>query len=923
MNFWNWLFHPAQREKELDEEIQAHLRMAAEERVAQGESAEQAQTSAAREFGNDVLVKEVTRDMWGWSWAEELIQDLHYGFRRLHQSPGFAVVCVLTLALGIGANTAIFTLVNAVMLKSLPVPDPEQLYRLGDNNNCCVMTGSQDGGSFVLYSYQLYEELRAHTPEFSQLAAFQPFMSGLLVRRSGASSAAEPYSGEFVSGNYFAMMGIVAAAGRSLTPADDAPDAAPVAVMNYHTWQERFGLDPSVIGTSLDLNGVAYTVAGVTPPGFYGDTLRSDPPDFWLPLGTEPALNRTESRLHRPELQWLYLIGRLKPGVRVATAQSHLTVVLQQWLWAKGSVEATPEQRNDPTLVEQARQEIARQHIRLTPARNGVNQMQTDYGAALRLLVTVAALVLLIACANLANLLLSRGTASQLQTAIRMALGAPRRRLIRQMLTESVLLAALGGAAGLLLAYSGTRAILLLAFRGANYVPISPAPSSAVLCFTVLLSLVTAIVFGTAPAWIASRCDPADALRGAGRSTPERSSLPRRSLVVLQVALSTVLLVGAGLLTQSLRNLEDQNFGFVTDGRLVVHVDPDNAGIKPERLPGLYQQIELRLQQIPGVLSASLSDYSPMEGENWNVPVYVLGHTADNSVGGRNASFDRVSAHYFETIGTRLLKGRAIGDQDTPASPHVAVINETIARKFFPGEDPIGQHFGIGSERHSGDYEIVGIVEDAKYQDARKPAYPTAFLPLRQTPPQAARPDSSIYIHDIELHVAGKPQNLELAIRKTINGIDPNLSVLGMISFGEQVALNFNQERLVARLTELFGLLALILACVGLYGVTAYSVACRTREFGVRIALGADRASILGMVLRSALLQIGLGLALGVPTALAGGRLLSSQLYGVGSHDSLVLGLAAAILAACGLAAAFAPARRATKVDPMVALRHE
>ena len=850
-----------------------------------------------------------------------LIQDVRFGLRMLAKNPGFTAVAVITLALGIGANTAIFTLVDAIMIKSLPVANPKQLYRLGDNDNCCVMTGTQNGGSFVLYSYELYEYLRDHTPEFSHLAAFTPFLADLSVRRSGASGPAEPYEGELVSGDYFEMFGIGALAGRLFTSKDDTAGAPPVAVMSYHTWQEHFGLDPAVIGATFTINQLPCTVVGIAPPGFFGETLRSDPPDFWVPLSTEPAvLGRLTSLLHSPELEWLYVIGRLKPGAEVAQAQSHLTVEVQQWLWKTGWASATPEQRSDPALVDAARREIAQQHIRLTPAGSGVDKMQTDYAAGLRLLMTVAGLVLLIACANIANLFLARGSASRLYTAVRAALGASRQRLIRQVLTESVLLAVLGGLAGLYVAYAGTHTILWLAFRGAQYLPIDASPSWPVLGFAFVLSLVTGMVFGAAPAWSASRVEPAEVLRGAGHSTGDHSSLARRSLVVVQVALSIVLLMGAGLLTKSLRNLEDQQFGFETRGRLIVHVNPALVAYPPGKLYGLYQQLQQRLTQIPGVLSASLSGYSPLGGNNWNERAYIEGHPPDFQ--GPAPSWDRVGPHYFETIGTRLLRGRAIEERDTPAAQHVAVINETFARKFFHHEDPIGQHLGLGDASHSGDYEVIGVVEDAKYQDTRGPAYATVFLPLLQTTAREGH-DSSVYIHDIELRVVGTPASLEPAVRRDLADIDPNLTVLGVVSFSEQVARNFNRERLVARLTELFGLLALTLACVGLYGVTSYSVARRISEIGLRMALGAERRNILGLVLRGAFTQVILGLAIGIPAALAGGHLLSSELYGVNSYDAVVLGLAVVTLAACALVAGFVPARRATKVDPMVALRYE
>jgi predicted permease len=487
------------------------------------------------------------------------------------------------------------------------------------------------------------------------------------------------------------------------------------------------------------------------------------------------------------------------------------------------------------------------------------------------------------------------------------------------MLTESILLAVLGGAAGLIVAWSGARAILQIAFRGASYVPISPNPSLAVLGFAFAVSLVTGIIFGVAPAWVASRCDPAEALRGAGRSTHDRSSLPRKSLVVFQVALSEVLLIGAGLLTQTLRNLENQKFGFETQGRVIARVDPALAGYKPEQLYALYQQLRQRLTQIPGVLSAAYSLYSPMRGTNWDDYIHVEGRPFDER---DDASFDRVSPHYFETIGTRLWRGRVIAEEDTPASRQVAVINQTFARKYLPNQDPVGKHFGF---LKPSEFEIVGVVEDAKYQDARGPAYPTFFLPFLQTAkdPKLFWLESSQYIGDIELRVAGRPEDLNAEVRRTLADIDPNLTVLDMKSLSEQVAQNFNEDRLVARLTELFGALALILACVGLYGVTAYSVARRTNEIGIRMALGADRKSVLALVLRGALGLIVLGLAIGIPAALAGGRVLASLLYGVKAWDPLTLGLGAVALALCALVAAFVPARRGTKVDPIIALRYE
>jgi len=897
------LFRKEQITQELDEELNGFLEMAAEEKIKEGMSHKEALRTVRLERGTLEITKEAVRSATWESFAETCWQDIRFGLRTLRKSPAFTAVALLTLALGIGANTAIFTLIHAVMLKALPVPNPSQLYRLGDNNNCCVMVGTQNDGSFVLYSYSLYEYLHDHTPEFAELAAFKSSLADLSVRRPGDSTA-EPYKGEFVSGNYFNLFAIRASVGRLLAPRDDSSNAPRVAVMSYRTWQQRFLLDPSVVGSTMNVDGVSYTITGVAPPRFYGDTLRSDPPDFWLPLSAEPE----KWLLHNVDVEWLYVLGRLKPGFAPEPVQAQLTVELQQWLSSHREV-----------IPQRDWKDIPRQHIRLTPGARGVEQMQTDYALGLRLLVTLSALLLLIACANIANLLLARGSANRSQTAVRLALGAPRSRLIRQMLTESVLLALAGGAAGLYLAYAGTHAVLRLAFRGAHYIPIDARPSAPVLGFAIGLSLATGIVFGIAPAWMASLSDPIDALRGAGRSTGDRSSVVQKSLIIVQVAFSIVLLIGAGLVTQSLRNLEDQNFGFVTDGRLMVSIiNPGLAGYTEDQLGALYQRLEEVLPQIPGVLNASLSTYSPLEGSNWNERVYIDGKPPDYS--GTAPSWLRVGPHYFETIGTRLLQGRTIDERDTPAAQHVAVVNETFARKFFPNENAIGQHFGMEDVGHSGDYKIVGIVEDAKYQDTRGPAYATFFLPLLQAPPGEQLRG---WAAAIQLHVAGKPENLEPAVRKAIAEIDPNLAVLKVLSFGEQVARNFNQERLIARLTDLFGVLALILACVGLYGVTAYAVARRTNEIGVRMALGADRRNVLGLVLRAALAQLGLGLAIGIPAALAGGRVLVNQLYGVKSYDPMIIGFAAAVLAACAVLAASVPARRATRVDPIVALRYE
>jgi predicted permease len=907
----------AQQEEDLDRELRTHLDLEAEEQHEAGVSTEEARHAARRAFGNTTLVSEDVRETWGWTWLERLMQDLRFGLRQLRKSKGFTIVAILTLALGIGANTAIFTLVHAVMMKSLPVPNPEQLYSLGDTKLCCDTTDISDlHDNFALYSYALYKHVSENTPEISDLAAFQSWLTNLSVHRNGGRGVAEPYFGEFVSGNYFSLFQVGAFAGRTFNPADDRPNAEPVAVLSYRAWSQRFGSDPSVIGASYTINGQAMTVVGVTQPGFFGDTLRGDPADFWIPLAMEPNLDHDNSFLNQPTEFWLYVVGRLGPGTEPAQVQAKLKTEIQQWL------------ADQKGTAERDRQLIGTLRLSLTPAGSGVTRLATTYGDGLRMLTVVSALVLLIACANIASLLLVRATAGRLQTAVRVALGASRGRLMRQMVTEGILLALLGGIAGIVVSLIGTRAILLLAFRGANCVPIDATPSFSILGFAFLLSVITGIIFSVAPAWIASQTHPAETMRGAGRATRDNSSFPQKLLIVLQAAMSLVLLVGAGLMTQSLRNLENQQFGFDSQSRLIVRLNPALAGYTFERLPGLYRQLQDRFTQIPGVLSASLALRSPLDGWNWDGDLVIAGRPPSPDPADDKVLYDFAGPRYFETIGTRVLRGRPIEEQDTPSSRHVAVISDALARKFFPDEDPLGKHLGFSGAGHGGDYEIVGIVEDTKYRDPKIPADPMVFLPLLQTVTYADATQNAYqawanYIDGIQLHAAGRPESLQTEVRNALAEIDPNLTVIKMTNLNDQVDLRLNSQRLIAQLTSLYGVLALVLACVGLYGVAGYTVARRTSEIGLRMAVGAGRKQILGMVLRSAMTPIGLGLAIGIPIVLAAGHTVASQLYGVKSHDPLILGLAIAVLVISAALAAVVPARRAASIDPMRALRTE
>lgn len=846
------------------------------------------------------------------------LQDLTYGLRQLRKAPGFTAIAILTLALGIGANTAIFTLVHAIVLRPLPVKDPGSLYRLGTERGECCMTGGLQG-EWEMYSTDLYRHIERQTPEFEQLAAFEARNTRVGVRRPGEAGAPRPLRVEFVTGNYFPMLGLRPSSGRLLSPSDDQENAPPTAVMSHRTWQNYFASDPGIIGTTLTLDGNPVTIVGIAPPEYSGDRLTETPADFWMPLVSEPEMEKGVNVLKDPQMHWLYVMGRLKPGVSPEQVQAKVSLQIQQWL-------SSPE--GTTTVGEDDRSKISKQKTYMMPASGGVNSFESEAKPLLRLLSATAGLVLLIACANIANLLLARGTARKSQIAVRLALGARRSRLVRQLVTESVLLAVLGGAAGLALAFAATRSILAIFFHGAEYIPISPEPSGAVLLFSFLLSLLTGIVFGVAPAWISSHGDPIEALRGSNRTATGGASFSQKLLVVCQAALSLVLVAGAILLAQSLRKLEQQHFGFATDHRYIVHVGQAFKNFPAEKLPGTYREMQSRLSAIPGVITTSYSLYSPMGGDNWAGPVYLAGRTPNFTNHGDFSSWLRVSPNYFETIGTRLIRGRTIGEQDTPTSTRVVVVNERFAKKFFPGEDPIGKHFGNQDSAHPADWEIVGVVEDAKYQDTHEPAYATYFLPYFQSASTKKNSEEIIKtvsnsIQTIELHVAGNPPNLESTVRNVLADMDPDATVLRMTAFDEEVRQRLNLERLMSRLTLLFGLLALTLAAVGLYGVTAYTVERRTREIGVRVAVGANRSNVIAMVLRGAFRQVATGLAIGVALALVAGRLISSQLFEVKGHDPLAIFGAALLLATFSLIAGFVPARRAANTDPVSALRVE
>ena len=901
-----------QDDERLQAEIEEHLALQTADNVRAGMSPVEARRQAVLKFGAVQATREAYRDQRGLPVMETLIQDTRHALRRLRMAPAFTIATILTLALGIGATTSIFTLAHAVLLKSLPVENPAELYRLGRETHCCYQGGySQDGG-FSLVSYDLYKYLRDNTQGFSELAAF-PSMNLLFgVRRSGSSEAAQTYPGEFVSGNYFTMFGITAYAGRALAPHDDRPGVPPVAVMSYRLWQQKYGSDPSVIGSFFNIDDRPFTIVGITPPGFFGDTLRSPPPDFFLPLNTEPFV-QTDTDLHKYDTHWLSLIGRIQPGAAPASIEAQMRVALKQWLRSHWSEMGAGDRAKFPA-----------QTLFLSPGGAGVTSLREKYEHWLRILMMVTGCVLLIVCANLANLMLVRGLERRRQTSLSMALGARVSRLVRQPLLESILLSLCGGAAGLAVAFAGTKLILKFAFpslAGQAAVPISASPSTAVLLFAFFTSLATGLAFGMAPAWMATRVDPIEALRGANRSAARAGSLPRKTLVVFQAALSLVLLSSAGLLTAALQRLENQDFGFQQDRRLVATMNPKLAGYRPAQLSALYRRIHDSMAGIPGVASVALCLYSP-PGGGWGTGVWVDGHPAPGPLDDNSALWDRVTPAYFDVIGTPIVKGRGISERDTAISGNVAVISEAFARKFFRNEDPIGKRFGRtpGASR---EFEVVGVAKDARYlQYAPKPTLPILFLP--ETQAEYTRSNmGSLFLHDIVILTRPGASLSIAALHQAMAAVDPNLPIVSIRTMREQVASQFTQQRLIARLTSFFGILSLVLASIGLYGVTAYNAGRRTSEIGVRIALGADRGHVIRLVLRDACGLILLGLCLGIPLTFAAGRFLGSQLNGMSPYNPAVTLATAVTLGLSALVASLIPALRASSISPLEALRVE
>ena len=847
-----------------------------------------------------------------------LIQDITYALRQLRKTPGFTITVLLTLALGIGANAAIFTLVNAVLLRNLPVADPKTLIRIGDTDDCCVNGGWHDNGDYSLFATDTYYMFKKSLPEFEELAAMESGYAyrPITVRRAGPQTVAKSVTGTFVSGNYFRVFGLTATAGRFFVDADDAKGAAMTAVMSYDAWHQDYAGDASVVGDVFYINTKPVTIIGVAPKGFYGDRIDTHPPKYYLPMNSMDAVIGAPY-LNDPDSQWAYIIGRVRPGTSIPAVQAKASVLLKQ--------EFAPLK----TFTDQRAQKVLpNTHVVLTPGGGGIQNMQDGYKDHLKLLSWIAALVLLVACANIANLLLVRGMSRRAELAIRSALGAQRSRIVSQLLTESVLLSALGGLLGLAISYLGAHALLALAFPDQQNMPVNASPSPLVIGFSFALSLVTGILFGLAPALMAARTQPAEALRSNARTTAHGASLLQRALVVLQAALSLVLLVAAGLFAESLNKAESVNMKLDATNRYIAHINPQAAGYKNTEVGPLYQTIEDRFHAIPGVLKVGLATYTPMEENNWGSGVKIQGEPDTN----KGASWVKGTAEYFDSVGTHVVMGRGFTTQDTLNAPPVAVVNQEFVKQFFGNRNPIGHRFGFSGPAKTpqdGAHEIVGVVEDTTYTTVYWKDHAMYFLPLTQPAGIANDPDNpmdkdqSTYAGAIVIQTSRPIPGFEKRVGDTLASINPNLTIVKIQTFQQQIDDRFIEERLIARLTSLFGLLALLLATIGLYGVTAYTVVRRTPEIGIRMALGAQRARVIGLVMRGAMTQALLGLIIGAPIAMLCVRFVKAQLYDIARVDLGVMAAAIAVLVVAACIAGMIPARRAASINPVQALRVE
>jgi predicted permease len=896
------LFGGKRVEREMDEELRGFLEASTQDKRRAGMSPDEAARAARIEMGSTNAVKHRIRSA-GWETAlESLAHDLRYSIRVLAASPGFTLVAVLSLALGIGANTAIFSLMDVIMLRMLPVDEPGRLVLFGDGR-AAGSTGGLPDGSSRLFSYPFYRNFSQKNEVFSGVAAIDSIEFATHGALAGAGR--EMLHASLVSGSYFSVLGINPERGRMINEADDqTPGNGAVAVASYSWWQ-RHGNDPATVGKTVHIEGTDYTIIGIAPQGFFGVTV-GELSDFWIPLSMEKEISPGWNGLDDKWFQSLYLIGRLKPGVSVTQATANANLLFKQYIHSE-YLDPSPSQK-DIADVQQA-------HIELTSAARGLSRLRRQFTLPLEILTAIAGLVLLIACANLASLLLARGTSRSREFGLRMAIGASRSRIVRQLLTESFLIALLGAVLGVASAWKASHLLLTMASHGAEVATMDVSPDLRVLGFTLALTIFTALLFGMTPAVRATRLDLNGSLKQArGTAGPSSRFSLARGLIVAQIALSLVLLAGASLFLRSLVNLTRVDTGFNRQNVLTFSLDEYSANLPLDvRLVTLQKQIEERVQELPGVHSASFSMFTFNQGM-WSDDLTVQGipRTPENS---NDVLYNVVGNGFFSTMSLPIVAGRGFDERDKIDSPKVAVINQTMAHMFFPNSSPIGHHFGLGDDpSHSGEIEIIGVVKNAKYHALDENPETAAYFPYSQRVQ---------YFGNFSVRYSGEAGQIVPAVRRAIAEVNPNVLVGSVSSLNEQVEDSTSNQRLVARLSAFFGLLASFLVCIGIYGLLSYAVARRTSEIGVRMALGARRSSVLWLILREILLLVAIGIAIGAPIALAGSRLVVKLLYGLSPGDPVSLLAAIGLLGVIALFAGYLPARKASLVEPTVALRCE
>ncbi len=914
------IFHRDDLERELDDEMRFHLEKEVEQNVARGMSVREARTAALRSFGGVEHFKEEARDARGVRLLEETWHDLRYSLRMIRKAPGFTAVAVLSLALGIGANTALFSVVDSVLLRTLPVKDPEQLVLFEWQSPKTFRTSGTSGygvGGWApgmrgssSFHYRVYETLKAQESPLSDLFTFASIWDANI----SAEGQAEMSDGQYVSGNYFSVLGVPAVIGRTLTVEDDAATAQPAAMISYGYWQTRFGGDPSALGKQVAINKVPFTIVGVTPPGFTGTLQIETNPIVTVPIAFEPLLAGKGSNLAHdgePGIWWVHLMGRLKPGATAEQAAASLNGAFQS---VALELMPPPKKEGEPAQLE------AKDYPELLQrsGSQGMTESRRRYTSTIYLLFGVVALVLLIACANVANMLLARSSARGAEITLRLAIGAGRLRLIRQLMTESLVLSALGGVVGVVFAVWGASTLTALGELGhGGFLPfgVDYGLSWRVLGFTVGVSVLTGVVFGLVPAMRATRLDLTSALKeGARTSSGISRSRLSKALVVAQVAMSLMLLFAAGLFVRTVRNLQHVDLGFNQENLLVFRLRPGAAGYEESRFKEFYDQVLARLEAVPGVRSATFFRVPLIAHNIHSTEVILPGETAQTAAE-HETNLQIAKENFFEMMGVPLLAGRGFTERDNEGAPKVVIVSETFAKKFFPDQNPIGQRIGF-DEKTTNQIEIIGVVGDTKYSSQREDIEPLLYKTWRQE-------KESLGSMTIALRTVGDPMALAPAVRDAVREVDSQLPVTDITTQTAQATETISEERVFADLLSFFGVLAVLLAAIGLYGVMAYSVAQRTNEIGIRMALGAQAIGVLRLIVWQGLKFALVGLAVGAVAALALKRLVESELYGVGAADPLTFAVVGAMLVAVALVACLIPARRATKVDPVVALRNE